>query len=199
MKTDTSGAKRKQFDQQVRKLIGPVITSTGYEFDGRRIFRRPIPFDTGTAIQIIEFQIGIKSLTGRFTVNLGVFSDSFHPQDWPPVCTGPRTSDCLPAMWKRLGYFYDTPQSLLTTILGRTKPKRGDYWWDQHAGEREMINALQAPLKCLLDEGLPWLEKISCKEAFQWATSELARAKKWKESRSTSEQGLQFELRYYKE
>src|ERR1051325_12175180 len=80
-----------------------------------------------TAIQIVEFQLGIKSLVGRFTGNVGVFASRFHPKDWPPVGDAPFTYHCLPAMRRRLGFFFDPPPSWLSSVLGRSKPQRSDY------------------------------------------------------------------------
>src|ERR1043165_4944020 len=107
MSSPSPDAKRRQFDRQLKAIVRPELVARGFVFDGKRVFRRGIEFDGWTAIQIVEFQLGIKSLVGRFTGNVGVFAERFRPRDWHAVGGAPRTCDCLPAMWKRLGYFFD--------------------------------------------------------------------------------------------
>lgn len=189
--------KRKQFDTQLKQLARPELVSKGFAFDGRRVFRRPVQLDAFTAIQIIEFQLGIKSLVGKFTANVGVFSSRFHPKGWPPVADAPVTCDCLPAMRQRLGYFFDPPQSLLRSVLGHPKLQRHDFWWEQFTDEQKMAQSLQSVLNCLKVEALPWLDLLSCRESFEWATSELERAKRWKESHGTPGAEEHFHLKYY--
>ncbi len=102
-------------------------------------------------------------------------------------------------MWRRLGYFFDPPQSLLGSVFQRAKPKRHDYWWKQYADEREMVQTLQLTLASLIAEALPWLDLLTCQEAFDWGISELKRAKHWKESLETPGAEPHFNLKYYSE
>ena len=197
MKSSIPNAKRNQFDKQLKAVIRPAMISRGFEFDGKRVFRRPVELGGWTAIQIVEFQLGIKNLVGRFTGNVGVFAPKFNPLDWPPAADAPVTCNCLPAMWQRLGYFFDPPQSWFSSLLGRSKPERGDYWWEQYAEEEMMAQSLQSVLTCLTAEALPWLDLLTCQNAFDWAVSELARAKRWKESLETPGAEPHFKLRYY--
>jgi hypothetical protein len=190
-------AKRKQFYRQLKKLVQPELLSKGFDFDGKRVFRKSVQFDSYTGIQIIEFQLGIKSLVGKFTANVGVFSSQFYPKDWHPIVDEPLTYDCFPAMWKRLGCFFDPPQSWIRSVLGCPKPPRSNYWWEQYADEQKMAKSLQSALTCLKAEVLPWLDLLTCLEAFEWAISELARAKRWKESLGTPGAERYFYLKYY--
>ena len=196
MSQDTD-AKRKQFYRQLKKLVQPELLSKGFDFDGKRVFRKSVQFDSYTGVQIVEFQLGIKSLVGKFTANVGVFSSQFHPNDWHPVLNEPLTYDCLPAMTQRLGFFFDPPQSWIRLVLGHPKPPKYDYWWEQYADEQKMAQSLQSVLTCLKIEVLPWLDLLTCREAFEWATSELARAKRWKESLGTPGTERYFHLKYY--
>jgi hypothetical protein len=190
-------AKRRQFDKQLKAIVRPELAARGFLFDGKRVFRRAREFDGWTAIQIVEFQLGRKSLVGRFTANVGVFAERFRPLDWHAVGGAPGTCDCLPAMWKRLGYFFDQPRSWVASMLGHSKPERGDYWWEQHSEEQKMAQSLQSALACLSGEALPWLNLLSCEDALKWAVSELARAKRWKAAQGTPGAEPDFVLRYY--
>lgn len=62
-------------------VCAPEIVEQGFAFDGKRTFRKPLDLGECTAVQIIEFQIGIKRLTGRYTVNLGVYSSAYSVWD----------------------------------------------------------------------------------------------------------------------
>ena len=170
MSSPPPDAKRRQFDRQLKAIARPELVARGFVFDGKRVFRRAIEFDGWTAVQIVEFQLGIKTLVGRFTGNVGVFAERFRPLDWQAADGAPRTYDCLPAMWKRLGYFFDEPRSWVASILGHSKPARGDYWWEQDSKEHKMAQSLQSALACLRGEALPWLDLLSCEDAFKWVT-----------------------------
>lgn len=125
---DFQETKRKQFYRQLKVVICPELASRGFLVDKKRVFHKSVFRDDLSAIQIVEFQLGIKNAVGKFTVNVGVFSKQLTPGDRPPVSDMPRTTDCLPAMWRRLGFFFDPPQSFLGAFFGRKKPERCDYW-----------------------------------------------------------------------
>ena len=197
MRSHPSNAKRKQFDQQFKAVVRPELLAIGFEFDGKRVFRRALELGGWTAIQIVEFRLGIKNLVGRFTADVGVYASRYHPEDWPPVPGAPLTVSCLPSMSRRLGHFFDPPQSWLASVLGRPKPERSDYWWEQNADERKMVQGLQSALACLRGEALPWLDRLSCQPAFEWAANELAHARKSRESQKTSGAEPPSRMSYY--
>ena len=178
-------AKRKQFYGQLKAVIKPELVRAGFDSDGDRVFRRLVPKDDLPVIQIIEFQVGVKRLIGKYTANVGVFSNRFLPENWHVVSGAPVPLDCLPAMRERLGYFFDPPRSLTDSLLGRSKQPRHDYWWDQFADEEKMAKGLRSVLLCLQQEVLPWLDSLSCRDAFERALRELERAKKRKESQGS--------------
>lgn len=60
-----------------------------------------------------------------------------------------------------------------------------------------MATNLRSVLGCLIGEAIPWLDALSCRKAFDWALSELDRAKKWKEALGTPDADRHFHLRYY--
>jgi hypothetical protein len=188
-----------QFDRQLRAIAKPELAARGFEFDGRRTFTRTVEMEGGPALQLVEFQRGMRHLAGRFTVNVGVFAPHFLPPKWPVTDGAPYVANCLPAMRKRLGLFYDPPRSWFQAVLPRARPVRGDFWWEQHDDEAAMAQSLRSALAPLTEEALPWLDKLSCEAAFKWALKELDRAKRWKESQGTPGAGPQYILKYFGE
>jgi hypothetical protein len=61
----------KTFDKVLKEVAVPELKKTGFHYDGGRTFRKII--NNGTAVQIINLQLGQRSKEGKFTVNLGVF------------------------------------------------------------------------------------------------------------------------------
>lgn len=65
------------FDKTLREIAVPALEVHGFKFDGARTFRR-ISSD-GRTSQIINFQLGQRSMAGKFTVNLGLFTEGDRP------------------------------------------------------------------------------------------------------------------------
>lgn len=59
------------FDKALRDVAVPALAAHGFKFDGSRTFRRLL--GDGRSSQIVNFQLGQRSLEGTFTVNLGIF------------------------------------------------------------------------------------------------------------------------------
>ena len=57
-------------DQQLRLVVLPTMNTRGFTFDRSRTFRRAMP---DGSMQIVNFQMGQRSMEGQFTVNLGVY------------------------------------------------------------------------------------------------------------------------------
>ena len=123
----------KVLNNSVRRKVGPKLTAIGFEYDSAsRTFRRP----RGDCTQIINFQAGVRSYEGRFTVNLGVYHPTYreNSENSPPP-EKPTAYDCL--LQQRLSVFRDT----LMTRVGRhfiSEPNTfikwwlvtpSDYWW----------------------------------------------------------------------
>ena len=112
----------------VETAIAPTLAGLGFDFDKPNIaFRRSINREQRRFIQIIEFQIGTKALTGRFTVNLGVYCPALC--DMQPVSSTPWVSECLSDMTPRLGRLFDPPQSPTARLLRFSERPPTDYWW----------------------------------------------------------------------
>jgi hypothetical protein len=59
------------FDQELRAVVLARLRDHGFAFDGSRTFRRAL--GGGAIAHVVNFQLGQRSLQGRFAVNLGVY------------------------------------------------------------------------------------------------------------------------------
>ncbi len=125
------------FDGVLRAQVAQTLATDGYTFDKKRTFRRTMLVDGHRIIQLLEFQMGIKNLVGRFTVNYGVYSADFCPPDWDNPGDVPRSCDCLPDKQHRLGQLRKPERKLSDRLLRRT-PEPFDYWWPQEESFEKM-------------------------------------------------------------
>ncbi|MGI9318616.1 MAG: DUF4304 domain-containing protein, partial [bacterium] len=65
-------ARSDTFDACLIEIVSPKLIDIGFEFDKSRTFRRFA--DQQTVAEFINFQLGQRSLEGKFTVNLGVLT-----------------------------------------------------------------------------------------------------------------------------
>ena len=65
------------FNKALREIAVPTLSAHGFKFDGSRTFRQ-LSSDRRTC-KIINFQLGQRSMEGKFTVNLGVFTEGDFP------------------------------------------------------------------------------------------------------------------------
>jgi hypothetical protein len=63
----------KTFDKVLKEIAVPELKKNGFHFDGSRTFRKKT--NDCPTILIINFQLGQRSMEGKFTVNLGVFHE----------------------------------------------------------------------------------------------------------------------------
>lgn len=139
------------FRSRIRAVVAPALEDTGFDFDGSRTFRRFVP---GTQyVQIVNFQLGQRSMEGRFTVNLGVY----HPEHCAARDEPRKVTDahCLPDHRERLGVLARPRRESLERIpvIGLFFIRRDRWWRATHPDALE--NARQA----LLSTGLGWLEQ----------------------------------------
>ncbi len=147
----------REFDRQLRSETAPKLANYDFVPGDHRTFRRVVPHEGTVSTQIIEFQVGTKSFSGMFTVNLGVFNPEYTPKPLPAQTDEPHSYDCLfDLLSKRLGFLRTPRTTLLDRLLGR-RPIAEDYWWKQHADARSMKNELADVEQLLLTDGLEWL------------------------------------------
>lgn len=175
--------KLKTFNRQLKKSVSPRLMSAGFAFDQKRTFRRILKFGDISVCQIVEFQVGIKSVTGKFTVNLGVYSNSFRPIDWNDCGELPNSWDCLPGKSVRLGRFYKPKQSLIKRIF-RVPVFSYDHWWAQAETEKVMDETFNEVSDLILGDGSAWFDENSTISSLRSAYDDLASRRKtslWKE------------------
>ena len=150
----------------LRSSLEPMLASHGFSFEpGTRTFRRA----AGDCTQILNVQVGVRSMEGRFTVNLGVF----HPQYNAIVIHGgalpdkPLEYQCV--VRERLSVLRDT---ILTRYFRPRIEKKDtflkfwlttptDEWWRFSSSEAQITSELAAVQRLLLERGLPWLQQHS--------------------------------------
>ena len=189
--------KREQFYRQLKIVMNPTLRDYGFDYDKKRSFRRKVKDKELKIVQLIEFQLGIKGrFIGFFTANLGVYSHQYRPADWKEPEAEPTSNDCLPALCQRLGFLIQ-PKPTIMQRLFRHEQLPKDHWWPQCENSQAMAEVLRDIAAEITDTVIPWLDLRSSSEAFEWATSELARAKRWKEQLGSPGADPHFHMRYY--
>ena len=145
-------ARTEAFDEAIGLVIVPALAHLGFVPGRGRTFRRLCA--DGTAADIVNFQLGVRSLEGRFTVNLGLFL----AEDAPDVAVNQaKEYNCSPARRSRLGLIRPPrfPRLAALPLVGLPFQPR-DTWWRAEPGH--VKDSLREALNLLLAEGLPWLE-----------------------------------------
>jgi hypothetical protein len=130
---------RPEFDKSLRAVARPALEKHGYAFDGRRRFVR----QTGSGKDlVIEFQLGVRSAQGRFTVNL---------------IAGDQRA--------RLAMLRPSPAArVVERLLGDRDPWwKGiflpkDRWWPVSSRQPQMDAAVGETIAAIEAYGLSWLE-----------------------------------------
>lgn len=139
------------FSKQLRKGMLPALKMEGFAFDGSRTFRR----QREPLVQIINLQLGIRGMQGKFTVNLAVYDPrwSDHPVDLAKV----KDVDCPLEMRRRLGAVLPPRHGWLARLpmLGKYFGP-GDVWWPIQGDK-----SLNLARDLILTYGIPWLESMS--------------------------------------
>ena len=156
-----TSARLKELEKSISTEVSPVLRQEGFVFDRRmRTFRRQV----GSCFQIINFQLGTRSMEGHFTVNLGIYHPVYREDPNSECPEFPEESHCL--IRERLSLLRDTT---LTKIF-RHKFKQvdsflkwwlttpTDVWWKFSEAPGQTRNSMAAVLTLLQARGLPWLE-----------------------------------------
>lgn len=129
------------------------------------VFRRRVEHEGTVSTQVIEFQVGVRSLAGRFTVNLAVFNRTYARASTLRDPDAPFLFDCPHELFQRLGSSAPRRRSVLDRLLGRRGGAR-DYWWAQEVDEGRMVGTLKEVLELLTGRGISWLEQQTSLEVF---------------------------------
>lgn len=149
------------FDEGLRAIVRDPLKSHGFAFDGSRTFRRPL--EGSPAVQIINFQLGQRSLQGKFAVNLGVFvpgelkvyDPGFRPER-------PTEYHCAMERRERLGRTIPGRIPSLAEVpwLGFFFGPR-DVWWKFSEDPVRTQRSLETALGILEKHGFAWLDAHS--------------------------------------
>jgi hypothetical protein len=149
------------FNPALISVIVPALQQRGFVFDGSRTFRRAVG-DAGI-LQLVNFQLGVRWLAGRFVVNLGVHVPgelSIGEQPASPAKT--RCYHCSQSRSERLGRLLPgrLPSLQGAPFLGFLFGPR-DIWW-RHSWDKDVTEASLTKVLSLLDlHGIPWLERAT--------------------------------------
>ena len=121
---------------EAHKYLNPF----GYMKSGRS-FNKSL--DSGL-IHVINFQMGKRSLAGKFTINLGVFIPEVYQAIWDKEATHINHGNC--EIKKRIGFLTPTPK---------------DLWWDLKRNSRRLSKNV---LMHLDKYGLPYLNQFNTQE-----------------------------------
>lgn len=171
-----TSARVKVLTNAVGAVLGPSLREAGFVYDRRdRVFR----LRCGEITRIVSFQVGVRSLAGCFTVNLGVYHPVFREDvaSAPPV--RPNHYHCLVQV--RLGDLRDT---FATALFRRLLSDRDgalawwlttsmDKWWRFSEDEVKVEATLLSIAPLLLDRGLSWLQEHATLEVLADAASKL--------------------------
>lgn len=147
----------KSFDRALRSFVVEPMRNNGFTFDGKRTFRRPGVDET--VMHIVNFQLGQRSIEGRFTVNLGVFVDGDEPGIAPQEAM---EYHCVWQRRERLGRLLPRRLHVLERIpvLGMFfGPK--DIWWRFSSELTYTTAQLSTALAALETYGFPWLARMT--------------------------------------
>ncbi|WKZ57582.1 MAG: DUF4304 domain-containing protein [Bdellovibrionota bacterium] len=169
-------------DAAIKEQAGAWLRSRGFIHDGKRAFRRASL--SKELIQIVEFQIGLGAVAGKFTVNLGVYwpKHTYIDNGVSPEQALPQ--HCLPELSQRLGKLVETP---LTRFFLKLFGPRDvwwkwlfaprDLWWRFSENESVTELAIQDAIASIAEYGLPWLERNSTELAAEGAIRALEKRK----------------------
>jgi hypothetical protein len=168
-----SRARLAQLDRHIEEVIAPALARLGFSPSPRRSFHRNVSHEGTVTTQIVEVQVGVRSMAGRVTINLGVFNAAYLPSDWPAAAVPPLESNCLPSLRERLGRVM-RPSGWLARIGfgGR------DRWWRQSDSDESMRRTCEAMRTALMDPGLAWLEQQTSRTALETARAAVEAARR---------------------
>lgn len=143
-------------DFQLRSVLDPLLAERGFRFDRLRTFRR---VRGDGSVQIVNVQVGERSMASQFTVNLGVFRPGDQVIDPKFNPHRPMEYHCPPQRRERLGrlrptLLYELRRVPVLGVLGQPR----DHWWKLSDDPRRTAASLRDAGALLVDKGLPWLE-----------------------------------------
>ena len=143
------------FAECLKEIVSPELGELGFVYDRSRTYRR-VSADQ-SSVEVINFQLGQRSLEGKFTVNLGAASrDQANnvalSKIQPHNCQHQsRIGPVLPPRSERL-----KDVRYLGMIFGAN-----DKWWRFSENKDFTSQQVGEVFEKILAHGIPWLEKKS--------------------------------------
>jgi hypothetical protein len=165
----------------IKETLAQELAQNSFSYDGKYTFRH-IDHARQT-VRLIEFQPGIKSASGQFTVNVAIFSPLYCIGSPAPTLEEASSGYCL--FRDRLGCIR-RPNQFWTVIFGVPNkwwqkilygPR--DIWWTYSENRQITEASVNECRKLINDVGLSWLEMKDDVEALKNAYNTMkARRKK---------------------
>lgn len=150
----------KTLDAGIAADVAPFLKTEGFTYDRKR---RTFMKEAFGCTQIIHFQVGVRSLEGSFSVNLGIYRPIYRANSSAIAPKVPEECHCL--IRERLSVLRD---ALLTTFfrsrLAQTDTPLAwwlttptDQWWRFSGCPKETQRSLRVVQDLLRTKGLAWL------------------------------------------
>lgn len=155
----------------LKEILASELGRNSYSYDGKYTFRH-IDNNKRT-VRLIEFQPGIRSAAGEFTVNLAVYSPLYYNGSPAPTLEDVSSGYCY--FRDRLGCVRK-PGRFLSMIFGEPDkwwkqilygPR--DIWWKYSENRQITESSVNECRKLISEVGLAWLEKNDDVEAMKKA------------------------------
>jgi hypothetical protein len=169
-------AKTRSLRQLVEQHVVAVLQARGFTYEPARIgptFRRVQHLPAETAVQIVEFQYGVKMRSfGTFTVNLGVYSPELTYPARGVSAAEAHSSDCMFEMLTRLSHIRPPcPKSALVSFVTGDAEQQSDEWWSYRGSPRKIERTFEKVIRLLEERAEPWFQAMTTEESFRRATA----------------------------
>jgi len=150
-------ARSDTFDECLLEVVSPKLGEIKFKFDKSRTYRRLI--NNQTVVEIINFQLGQRSWEGKFTINLGVFSDD---QAYEKGVDLKKAYPYSCQYQNRIGCVLPPKSELLKDVpyIGMIFGSH-DKWWRFSADKEFTLRQVNDVCEKIMNYGVPWLEAHS--------------------------------------
>jgi len=150
-------ARSDTFDECLAEAVTPKLIEMGFMFDKSRTYRKLV--NANATVEIIGFQLGQRRLEGKFTVNLGVLTQTEADEKGIELITA-NPHSCR--YQNRIGCVLPPKSEMLKNIryLGMFFGSH-DKWWRFSAEKEFTLRQVKDVYEEIVDHGIPWLENYS--------------------------------------
>ena len=149
----------RELDRQLAAIVRPALEPSGFMAGDLRSFRRIRAGEHGTLAHIVQFQIGIRALAGKFTVNLVVYHSAFCPEPGNVPAESATSADTHLRLTARIGLLAPEPPGILNALFRRGPREPGDRWWSQSDRPAVMSKTLRQVVTLIETHAPRWFEE----------------------------------------